>query len=89
MFPTGAGKFLWNNERIASTLQELGMIKSFKFIGIDTTDPQQVRVFKTVFRKAGTKTTGLTMYKNNKLGTFRLITSSEGIDELLKKDKSK
>ncbi len=89
MFPTEGIKFLWNNDSTESTLQRFGTLKSFKFIGIDKSDPQRVRVFKTVFSKAGTKTTSLTTYKNKQLGTFRFMTESDGIAELLRKDKSK
>jgi hypothetical protein len=81
--------FIWNNKNILSSLQKFGTLKSFKFIGIDRLDPQNVYVFKTTFSKAGTKTTSLTLNKNNQLETFRFITSSEGITELLKKNNSK
>ena len=73
----------------ALRLKEFGTLKSFKFIGIDTTDPNKVWVFKTLFSKGGVKTTSLTLDKNNRLDTFRFITESDGITELLKKDKSK
>ena len=81
--------FLFTNEKVDSSLKEFGTLKSFKFIGIDTTDPDKVHVFKTLFSKAGEKTTSLTLDKNNRLGTFRLMTRSDGITELVKKDKSK
>lgn len=78
---------LWTNEQGAEMLKEYGSLKSFKFIGVDKTDPARVYVFKTVFSKAGVKTTSLTLDKHNRLGTFRLITESDGIDKLLKKSK--
>ena len=79
----------WTNEGNESLLKEPGTLKSFKFIGIDTSDPDSVYVFKTVFSKAGAKTTSLTLDKNNCLGDFRFITRSDGITQLLRKDKSK
>lgn len=79
---------LWTNSNIASLLKEYGTLKSFRFIGIDKSDPNEVYVFKTIFSKAGAKTTSLTLYEDYSLGTFRLITSSESINELLRKSKS-
>jgi hypothetical protein len=75
---------LWTNEEDASFLEEFGTLKSFKFIGIDTLDPNKVYVFETSFSKGGTKTTSLTLDKDYGLDTFRFITSSDGIAELLK-----
>lgn len=76
---------LWTNEQNNDLLKEYGSLQSFKFIGIDKTDPAKVYVFKTVYSKAGEKTTSLTLDKENRLGTFRFITSSNGIRKLLKK----
>ena len=81
--------FLWKNGKADSYVKKFGTLKSYKFIGIDRTDPNKVWVFKTVFSKAGTKTTSLTLNKNNQLENFRFMTESEGITELLRKDKSK
>ncbi len=78
---------LWTNEQNNDLLKEYGTLQSFRFIGIDETDPAKVYVFKTVYSKAGTKTTSLTLDKDHKLGTFRFITSSNGIKKLLKKAK--
>lgn len=77
--------YIWKNEDIASYLKEYGKLKSFKFIGIDEGDPNKVHVFETVFSKAGTKTTSLTLFEDDSLGTFRLITSSERITALQRK----
>lgn len=79
---------LWTNKQTAEALKEFGTLKSFKYVGVDKTDHDTVCVFQTCFSKAGTKTTSLTLHKNNKLGTFRFITTSNGIDALLKKQKS-
>lgn len=80
-------KFLWSNEAIKKPLEKLGTLKSFKFIGIDKSDPQHVYVFKTLFSKVGEKTTSMTLDKKNRVRIFRLTTTSEGITPLLKKDK--
>jgi len=78
---------LWTNDDIASRLEEFGTLKSFKFIGIDTLDPNKVYVFQTFFSKGGEKTTSLTLDKDYHFDTFRFITRSDGITELLKKYK--
>jgi len=74
---------LWTNAQAAEYKKEYGSLRSFKFIGVDTLDPNRVYVFKTFFSKAGARTTSLTLDKDNGLGTFRFITTSEGIDQLL------
>jgi len=79
---------LWTNDENAARLKEFGTLKSFKFIGIDKSDPNKVYVFETIFSKAGAKTTSLTLYKDYSVGTFRFITTSENINELLRKSKS-
>ena len=78
---------LWTNNTNAERLKEFGILKSFKFIGVDNSDPNKVYVFKTNFSKAGTKTTSLTLYKDLSMGTFRFITTSESINDLLTKSK--
>ncbi|MES2004822.1 MAG: hypothetical protein V4450_09900 [Bacteroidota bacterium] len=75
---------LWTNDQSTDFLNEYGTLQSFKFIGIDTTDPNKVYVFKTVFSKKGINATSLTLDKNNHLGTFRFITTSDEITLLLK-----
>jgi hypothetical protein len=80
-------KPLWTNEDIASNSKEFGTLNSFKFIGIDTLDPNRVHVFETFFSNGDVKTTSLTLGNDFGLDTFRFITSSEGINELLKKQK--
>ena len=81
-------KSMWSNERTAEALKQFGTLKSFKYIGVDQTDVDTVRVFQTFFSKAGAKTTSLTLHKDYKLGTFRFMTTSDGIDDLLKKRKA-
>lgn len=79
-----SAKPLWTNETAASALAEFGKLNSFHYIGVDHSDSYDVHVFVTNFSKAGAKTTSLTLHKNNALGTFRFMTSSEGINKLLK-----
>lgn len=79
---------IWTNQINASALVEYGKLKSFKFIGVDKSDTYDVYVFITNFSKAGQQTTSLTLHKDKSLGTFRFITSSPGIDDLVKKYKS-
>ncbi len=80
---------LWTNDQNAAFLEEYGTLKSFRFIGIDKSDPNQVYVFETIFSKAGAKTSSLTLYNDYTLGTFRFITTSEEIKELLRKSKKR
>lgn len=78
---------MWTNKRVAELHQEFGLLNSFRYIGIDRTDPDKVRVFETVFSKAGSKTTSLSFFKNGDICNFRFITESDGINELLKKSR--
>jgi hypothetical protein len=78
---------IWTNDNNAERLKEFGYLKSFRFIGIDTSDPNKVYVFKTFFSKKGVHTTSLTLDSGHKLGTFRFITTPEGISKLLKSRK--
>lgn len=83
-----AHKPLWTNDGTAELLNELGTLISFRFIGIDKSDPQKVYVFQTIFSKAGQKTTSCTLDKENAFLTFRLVTSSNGINKLVRKAKN-
>jgi hypothetical protein len=76
---------VWTQATAAEKLEEYGTLKSFRYLGVDTKDPQPVHVFQTVFSKAGKNTTSLTLDDHLLLGTFRLLTTSEGIAELVKK----
>ena len=77
-------KPLWTNAGTDELLEEYGILKSFKFVGVDTSDPSNVYVFQTVFSKKGAKATSLTLDKDNNLGTFRFITTSDEITQLIK-----
>lgn len=81
-------KPLWTNETNASALKEFGKLNSFRYIGVDKSDTYNVYVFETIFSKAGEKTTSLTLNKDYSLGTFRFMTTSKGISDLLKKHKT-
>jgi hypothetical protein len=67
------GRHMWNDIDIKPLIKEYGFLKSFKFLGVDSTDPQNVYVFETKFSKKGTNMTSLTLV-GNQLGTFRFIT---------------
>lgn len=87
MFAPVDVKPLWNDKSIAADLNKFGTLNSFTFLGIDKTDPQNVYVFQTNFSKAGARTTSLTLHRDLRPGTFRFMTTSGGIDALLKKRK--
>lgn len=78
-------KPLWTNEDVARMQEEYGTLVSYKFIGIDKTDPQKVHVFQTVFSKAGARTTSCTLDKDNAFATFRFMTTSDRISKLVRK----
>jgi hypothetical protein len=79
---------MWSKERIESNQKEYGKILSYKYIGIDTEDPNPgLAVFKTQFSVVGWKTTSMTLEKGHYLSTFRFITSSDGIKKLLEQQK--
>lgn len=80
---------LFTNDDIAVLLKEFGSLKSYRFLGIDTDDPQKVYVFQTFFSKAGGKTTSLTLKESDRVGTFRFDTTSDGIMRLLQNQKTK
>src|SRR5437868_12671540 len=46
-------KCMWSKEGAADALKRYGILKSFKYIGVDQTDVDTVRVFQTFFSKAG------------------------------------
>jgi hypothetical protein len=78
----------WGREQLESLHKKYGKILSFNYIGTDTEDSNPgLAVFRTQFSIAGWKTTSLTLDKNGYLGTFRFVTSSDGIDKLLKEKK--
>jgi hypothetical protein len=80
-----------------NNLDAYGSITSYRYLGIDTTDPERVRVFKVQYSKAGKKAMSFTLSKTSNaeaatkepfvFGTFRFITSSDGIDKMLSKAK--
>lgn len=79
---------MWGRDAMDRLHTNYGKIESYKYLGIDKEDPNAgLAVFKTKFSIAGWKTTSLTLEQKKYLGTFRLITSSPGIDKLLANDK--
>lgn len=80
---------VWTKEKTAGLITELGTMKSFRYIGVDTSDPEKVHVYETFFSKAGKKMTSLTLHENRRIGTFRLITIPDDMNALQKKYKSR
>ena len=77
---------VWNWFRSKSDVwAKYGKIKSFAYAGVDTSDPEQVRVFKVVYKKAGTKALSFTLHDDGTFGTFRFDTSSDEIEKMIKK----
>ncbi len=79
---------MWSDEQLISMHKDYGKIVSYKYLGIDTEDPNPgLAVFETQFSVVGWKTTSMTIDKEGWLGTFRFITSSDGINKMLKNKK--
>jgi hypothetical protein len=70
-------KALWTNAKAAELLKEYGKLKSFKFVGVDKSDPNEVYVYQTVFSKKGKSFTSLKLDSANSLSTFRFITTPD------------
>lgn len=86
---TAGLQHMWNSQSLGLAHAEYGKITAFKFLGVDMDDPNNVKVFTTHFSIAGDKTTSLTLDADRKLGTFRFITTSDGIDKLQKQAANK
>lgn len=79
---------MWNADLVKTLQSEYGKIISYSYLNIDKEDPNPgLAVFKMKLSKAGDKTTSLTIEPNGTLGTFRFITSSDGINKMLKEEK--
>ena len=79
-----------NAESMKWFRDSLGSMKSYEYLGIDKEDQNpDLYVFITYWSKGGKKTSSFTIDKDNKFETFRLWTSSGGIDKLLKNNKAK
>ena len=78
----------WSATKAADYLKDYGKLESTKFIGVDKQYPNKVYVFKSVFSNVGTKVISLKMNRDNDLSIFRFVTSSKGINELLKKSEN-
>jgi hypothetical protein len=74
-----------NEKLLRSFMKKYGRVLSYEYLGVDASEKELVTVFVTHWSKAGDKTTSFSLDKNNKFRTWRFITSSEGIDKLLKK----
>jgi hypothetical protein len=90
MFSAGDRKAI-SKERNANDMQwyfdNFGAMISYSYLGIDNEDADHVTVFKTKWTKGGDKTSSFSLDKENKFLTFRLGTSSPGIDKLLAAEK--
>lgn len=76
---------LWDNNDYL--LNKYGKIISINYIGVDESDPDLgLRVFKVVATKS-THATSFSLDSTNKFLTYRFKTTSEGIEELMKKAK--
>ena len=77
---------LFPPDYLKTVIAKYGKIRTFNYVGIDTiSDHNRITLFKIRSDKK-TFMLGLTLEKNNKLGTFRFNTSSPYIDSLLKKN---
>lgn len=84
----GSIKRSWNKEAVESLHTKYGKLLSYEYVGIDTKDSNPgLAVFKTKYSVVGEKTTSLSLDEKKYLSTFRFITSSDGIDKLLKTKK--
>jgi hypothetical protein len=74
----------WSKEHMQELHKKYGKITSYKYLGVDKDDPNPgLAVFVTKFAKEKEETTtSFTLDKKNQFETFRLITSSDGIDKL-------
>lgn len=86
MFPKDAQKFIlsaYKPEEFVSKHEEQGKIQSFRYLGIDTTDPEQVRVFRVETTK-GVRTMSFNLGPDGLFGTFRQYTTSDYIEQMLR-----
>ena len=79
-------KELFGAKQLEELQDKYGKIASFKFMGIDSTDPGKAAVFKTIFSRAGVKATTLNVEPGNFLGKVNLVTTSVEIRKMLKKE---
>ncbi len=82
------------SNREAKSIDKLGTIQSFKYLGVDKSDPEQVTVFQIHLSKAGTKAMSFTLHSTSSAAaiapgpyifeTFRFTTTSEEIEKMMK-----
>ncbi|WP_162817855.1 hypothetical protein U0035_20740 [Niabella yanshanensis] len=76
----------WNSlkpDEEKSIYDEFGAIKKYEYLGVDTTDPEKVIVFKVLFANKGVKALSFNT-KDQKFKNFRFDTSSDLIEKMLK-----
>jgi hypothetical protein len=92
LFPVEAGRnepcfWKWaESSHDTSSYDDYGKIASYKYLGVDKTDPDNVTVFRVVFANKGVKAISFNL-ENKKFATFRFDTSSDEIEGMLKKTK--
>ena len=78
---------MFTAKQLEDDQEKYGKITSYQYVGVDTTDPNKVTVFRAVFSVGGIRATSFTLEKGNFFGTFRFITSSPQISKMLKMGK--
>lgn len=73
-------------EKIMEGHKHWGKIRSFKYLGIDTTDLERVAVFR-IETTTQVHALSFNLFEDGKFGTFRHSTSSPEIDEMLRNSK--
>lgn len=76
---------VWNNRGIDELYSDYGKIVSYKYLGRDKADSDNVAVYRAVFQKK-TIPMSLSLDKDKNLENFRLDTHSDEIDEMMKKE---
>ncbi len=75
----------WSAASITNMHKQYGKILSYEYLGIDEEDPNPgLAVYVINMSVAGTKNLSFTFDNGKDLGTFRFITSSDGIDKMMK-----
>lgn len=76
---------VWSNRGMDELYNDYGKIVSYKYLGHDKTDPDNVAVYKAVFQKK-TIPMSLSLNQNKELENLRLDTHANEIDEMMKKE---
>ncbi|MFN4247666.1 MAG: hypothetical protein ACK4EY_08070 [Flavipsychrobacter sp.] len=85
MSPSSDGRCLWKDA--GDAVKEYGKIIKYQYLGVDTTDPERVTVYKITFADKKVKAASFNFYieKDKRyFGTFRFTTESDEILRMLK-----